>query len=160
MSRQRPEVNKIDFFEIFSPNYNSKKMQVGICSEVFVTIHSKKFSYMDQAFFKAILVYGNKSEVDDMIVSVVNTEKLLTYLPESDISLENALYRLSSVRLEVIYSQNNERHEEYYNIFDLAMSSDASGNSVAITLGIKSLDVLEWLFKEDLIKLLKSFIEN
>lgn len=158
MSRQRPEVNMIDFFEMFSPEYVTQKRQVGMSAEVFVTINCSKFSSMDCEIFRAVLFYGEKSEVNGMIVSVVNIKELLTYVPVAKSSLEDALHRFSRVSMDVVYSQNNERYEGHYNLFDVMMSSDVSGNSSAITLGIKSLEVLEWLFEQDFIDLIKSNI--
>lgn len=157
--RQWPEVNKIDFFELFNPEYVPQKMQIGLSTEVFVTIHCDNFSLMDLEIFRAILSYGDKSEVSGIVVSVLDRNELLTDAPEAEILLEEALHRFSHFSIDVVCSENNERYEDYHrNIFNVMLSSDASGNSSAITLGIKSLDLLEWLFEHDFIDLLRSNI--
>lgn len=159
MSRQWPEINKIDFLKLFSPEYVPQKMQVGLSTEVFVTIHCDNFSPMDREIFRAILSYGDKSEVSGMVVSVLDRNELLTDAPEAEILLEEALHRFSHFSISVVFSENNVRYEDYHNnIFNVMMSSDAYGETTFITLGVKSLDVLEWLFERELIDLLNSNI--
>ncbi len=154
MDTQRPEVKKIEFFEIFNPKYMRENISVGVSEQVIVSLQCAEFTFIDRDVFQAIWSYGDKTKVSGTVVSTINAGVLFSHVPEVPDALEDVLRRLSSVSIEVTYSQNRDRYQCRYNIFDLAITNDAVGNLIAVTMGAKSLEVLDWLFCHDLIELL------
>jgi DNA-binding Lrp family transcriptional regulator len=152
---RRPQVSKLNFMDIFNSESQKDDISVGINEDVVVTIECPVFTSLDRVIFTTIWSSGEKSAIDDTIVSTISEKLLNSHVPTFDYNLEEALVRLSRVSIGVKYAFEGERVEGRYNIFDVAISSDGDGRVQAITMGVKSLMTLGWLFSEESLKILK-----
>jgi hypothetical protein len=155
MITTRPEVRKLNFFDVFESNFMREEISVGIHEEVIITINYPESFTLDKDMFMAIWTNGEKISFNETIASTVNAEALFSDELICEEDLEESLKRLSKLSIDISYSKQGERHKNHYNLFDVASSSDADGNLMAVTMEVKCLDILNWLFSEDLMKLLK-----
>lgn len=155
MNIQRPVVNKLNFMDIFNSEFQKNNISIGVSNDVVVTIEGPELSLSDRVIFTTIWGNGEKCTIDNTIFSTISEELLYSHVSMTDSILEEALDRLSRLSIGVKYSFEGERYEGRYNIFDVAVSSDIDGRIQAVTMGVKSLLILGWLFSEDSLKIIK-----
>ncbi|WP_409344831.1 hypothetical protein [Paenibacillus sp. MBLB4367] len=153
MNTMLPGVYKLNFLDIFSSEYAKENIAVGVNEEVTITIKSPMVTLLDKDVLIGIFNYGEKTDLDDNIVCTISEDLLYSHVPiELDV-LEEALGRLSRIKIEVNYSFNGERHQILHNLFDVQESIDAVGELKFVTIGVRSASIMKWLFANNFMKL-------
>ncbi|AZN39546.1 hypothetical protein [Paenibacillus albus] len=156
---KKPEIKKLDFFSIFNSECREESISVGINDDVSVIYANSLLTSNEQMLFHVIWSFGEKSVFDGTAVSVLTAEMLLSHLPECSIEgLVEAIQRLSRFSIEVAYKDSRGLIKGHYNFFDIVLSYNCDEIFTAITMGIKSLDIIEWLFGNEIMVLLKDNI--
>ncbi|REE90613.1 hypothetical protein A8990_106118 [Paenibacillus taihuensis] len=154
MDIQKPEVNKLNFMDIFNSEFEKDSISIGVSSDVIITIECPELTLLDKVVFTAIWSSGEKIVVDNRIFSTVSEEILHAGISMTEADLEESLKRLSHVAIEFTYWIHGERRKGRYNIFDVAGSIDGDGELQVVTMGVNSLINLKWLFSEESLKII------
>ncbi|WP_169810285.1 hypothetical protein [Paenibacillus macquariensis] len=130
-----------------------KNISIGVNEEVIITIESSMVTLLDKEVLLGIFEYGEKTELDDNIISTISEELLFSQVPiELDV-LEEALGRLSRLEIEVNYSFKAEHRKIIHNLLDVQGLIDDVGKLVFVTMGVRSVSIMKWLFTNDFMKL-------
>lgn len=153
MNVMLPRVNKLNFLDVFRSEFRKENISVGVNEEVTITIEGPMVTLLDKDVLIGIFEYGEKIELDDNIICTISEDLLNSHVPVEPDVLEGALGRLSRMRFEVNYSFNGERHKILHNLLDVQGSIDAVGELRSVTMSLRSVSIMKWLFSNDFMKL-------
>lgn len=153
MNTTQQEVRKLNFLDIFEPSFNREKISVGIHEKVILTIRYPEAFTLDQDVFTAIWTHGEKISLEKTIASTVFAESFNSVGLTSEDDLQESLYRLSNIGIQIMVSNTTEQREINHNLFDMASEFDVDGNLIAVTMSVRNPEIFNWLFVEDLMNL-------
>lgn len=150
----KPKVRKIDFFKVFEAGVRKERISIGESEEVLVTIDCAEFGSLDLQVFQTIWLDGIKYKTADSVVSVISAGTLFSTIKTEINKLNNVFKRLSRIAIEVTCRHEKDTQITRYNLVDLVLTYDAGEQFSAVTMEIRFLAVLDWLFCDDFVDLL------